>query len=196
MLRFIPPDTIPWKGEITHQYTCPAARAGGTAPVGCVDRQVASLRMPNFQPGEAGQPHLGAQPQQPFRFDLLDAPEVERLAHKQPIWVAPAPAPATPPMNLSIRPRTLHPSGKETSRARRRSPRSPATPPVVRLGRSLHARRYTGCRRPTRGRWVMDHWALPGCEVQGRAKQIAAKSIHRSRWRWPHGRVLASSIGG
>ena len=48
-------------------------------PLG-VDRPVAVAAHAQLQPGEAGQPHLGAQPQQPLRFDLLDAPEVERLA--------------------------------------------------------------------------------------------------------------------
>ena len=49
-----------------------------------------------LEPREPGQPHLGAQPQQPSGPDLLDAPEVHRVVDEQPRGVA-APAPQAAP---------------------------------------------------------------------------------------------------
>jgi hypothetical protein len=39
-----------------------------------------SLRTPNSSQARPGSRISAGKPQQPFRFDLLDAPEVERLA--------------------------------------------------------------------------------------------------------------------
>lgn len=47
-----------------------------------------------LQPGQARQSHLGAQSQQPPRFDLLDPPEVQRVADPQPRRVTPPTAQA------------------------------------------------------------------------------------------------------
>src|SRR4051794_38806569 len=42
------------------------------------------------EPGETGQPHLGAEPEQPLVVHLLDAPPVDGVADPQVVLVAPA----------------------------------------------------------------------------------------------------------
>jgi len=42
-----------------------------------------------LEPGQAGQPHLGAQPQQPRTLDLLDAPPVQGIADLEQQAAAP-----------------------------------------------------------------------------------------------------------
>ena len=139
-----------------------AARAGGTAPAGdsvVPPSVLASDR--ELQPGQAGQPHLGAQPQQP--------------AGRR------APRPARSPARR-------RPAGGRGSRRPRRSPTPPTTRsepaadrpgqrervpavlaadaldhPPQRLRRARRprwrGRRRTGCRRPSPGRSAAGRWA-------------------------------------
>ena len=164
MLRVIPPKTTPWNGQIAHQYMWPSSPCGWNSARWGRWSPLPVTAHAHLQPSEAGQPHLGAQPQQPSRFDLLDAPEVERLADIQPIRVAPARG-ASPrrPTIRSMMPRTLQASGKEYQ------PRSPPIPSITRhtasgeaCDRRARARRCRGCRLPSRGRSATDRWALPG----------------------------------
>lgn len=90
----------------------PAAPAGGTAPLP-VHRQ--ALLVPvraQFEPRQPRQPHLGPQPQQPPRLDLLHAPEVQRVTHPQVLRVPPAP-PQPDPADEPVEPSPYRPGQRE-----------------------------------------------------------------------------------
>ena len=96
----------------------PLAVAGAPAPPGVVRLGV------HLQPGQTRQPHLRAQPQQTAGLDLLDPPEVQRVAHPQPCRVPAARGAARPRRRAG--PASRAPprrAGRSTSRCRRRSPR-------------------------------------------------------------------------
>ena len=88
-----------------------AARAGGTAPAARTSSAARRRRRHPFhaelEPGQPGQPHLGAQPQQLARVALLDPPEVDGLADVDPVRVpptAPQPDPADEPVEQAADP--------------------------------------------------------------------------------------------
>ena len=66
-----------------------------------------------LQPRQARHLHLGAQPQQAARDDLLDPPEVARLPDEQLLRVAPAPAQPRTADSRSNAPRTSQAQGSE-----------------------------------------------------------------------------------
>ncbi len=86
-----------------------ADRGGGTGPAAGSGYGLASSSSGvHLQPGQARQPHLRPQPQQMAALDLLDAPEVQRVADPQPVRV-PAAAPQPHPAGQAVRPAAHRP---------------------------------------------------------------------------------------
>ena len=167
-----PPVGVAGQPARVEQRALDVRRALGRAVVG-LDAQL--------QPGQAGQPHLGPQPQQPPGLDLLDPPEVQRLADVQPVRVAPAAAQADAADEPVEQPRTRQASGNEYQ------PCSPPMPSTTRHSasgaasyRRAAARRCRGCRRPSPGRWAAGRWVRPGTDAEDQRVATSASRIRCS----------------
>src|SRR5918995_546391 len=126
MLRFIPPNTTPWKGEITHQYTWPSSPCGWNSARCVYTVRPASLRTRNSSQASPGS-RISARNRSSRSGSISStrqkssvSPMNSRSGSRRPRFRP------TPPMVLSMRPRTLHASGKEYQ------PRWPPIPSITR----------------------------------------------------------------
>ena len=161
--RIIPPKTMPWNGgdrppvEVTDQ-AARDERGPLAQPVLPSSVRGVLVFHVELQPGQAGHPHLGPQPQQPA---LVAAPRPARSRGRRrrsrSARVAPA-APQPDAADRAVQPARGPPREREGVPAG--VPADPLDHPPQRLGRRASssgcARRRRGCRRPSPDRWAAD----------------------------------------
>ena len=150
----------------TTSRACPASPRGWkSARCAYTARPSSPVSTPQLEPGQPGQPHLGAQPQQLARARAprpARSPARRRRSSRSRV----APAAAQPdPADQPVEPAAHRPGERERVPAVLAAdrPRSPATAPSATAStRARRARRRRGCRRPSPGRSAAGRSARPG----------------------------------